>query len=215
MLRPLFPSQKETLTQAALAFHAALPGGQAEQYLRDRGIDPDSEEATGFRLGEVPADYPGFERFAGRLAIPNLNANGGVVGLKFRALGEESPKYDQPDGQVGRLYNLRALPLADDWIALTEGELDTVSLGILGIPALGVPGVNGWKAHHPLLLEGFRRIVLVRDADEAGGLLVATLMKSSLDVAVVRPPHGFKDVNEALAAGEGEEMRHIITEAAR
>jgi len=171
---------------------------------------------AGFRLGSVPDDYVGFERFAGMLAIPTLVANGRVTGFKFRSVDEgEGQRYDQPDGQTGRLYNLRALPLAGDWIALTEGEIDTISLGVLGIHALGVPGVNGWKSHHPLLLEGFRRVVLVRDADEPGKQLVTTLMRTDLDVAVVRPPGGHKDVNAALVAGEGEAMRTLIEEAAK
>lgn len=215
MLRPLSSSQRDMLTQAASTFRAALPGGAAERYLRDRGIDPASEAVAPFGLGEVPPDYPGFERFAGRLAIPNLSARNRVVGLKFRAIDDETqPKYDQPDGQEARLFNLRALARAGDWIAVTEGEIDAISLESLGIPAIGVPGSSGWKKHHHLLVEGFRRVVLVRDDDDGGKPLVSALMRTPLDVAVVRPPHGFNDVNAAVAAGEGERMREIVYEAA-
>lgn len=215
MLRPLSLSQRELLEHAVSEFQGALRGDVAAvRYLQARGIDQAS--AVAFRLGVVPAEFPNFERFAGRIAIPNINAAGLVSGVKFRATGEgQEPKYDQPDGQVQGLFNLHALTWAADWVALTEGEMDAVSLGVLGVPAVGVPGVNAWKPHHPLILEEFRRVVLVRDADEAGGVLVGKLLKSTIDVVVVRPPSGLKDVNDALVAGEGERMKEIIEEASR
>lgn len=220
MLKPLSSSQRDTLKQAASTFREALraggePARAAAQYLRERGIDPDSEASAALGLGVVVPDYPGFERFAGRLSIPNLCVKNSVVGIKFRALDDETqPKYDQPDGQVGRLFNLRAMRNVRDWVAITEGEIDAISLEILGLPAVGVPGANGWKPHHYRLFEGLRRVVLVRDDDKGGDPLVSSLVSTPLDVAIVRPVPGFKDVNAALAAGEGEAMKKIVLEAA-
>lgn len=220
-MKPLAPSQRASLEAATRAFEAALRGVDLEgraldtgpateviDYLKTRGFT--GETAKRFRLGAVPHGYPGFERFGGRLAIPNLCASGHVVGLKFRALGDEEPKYDQPAGQVARLFNLHSLATASTTIAIAEGELDCVSLAQLGVDAIGVPGASAWKPRHATLLEGMDRIVVVADADDAGRMMAKKIVDSDLPVVVVEPPHGCNDANEALRMGFGEELARMI-----
>jgi DNA primase len=167
-----------------------------------------------FRIGYVADNTtPGFERFAGRVAIPNLCAAGHVVGIKFREIppADSGKKYDAPAGQQNRLFNLRALNTPSDYIALTEGEIDAISLVQLGVPAVAVPGAQAWnKARHWRLFEGYRRIVLFRDNDDAGSELVKKVLESDLPVLVVNPPHGVKDANEALVAGFGDELVNLV-----
>lgn len=223
-MKPLAPSQRASLEAATRAFEAALRGVDLEgraldtgpateviDYLKTRGFT--GETAKRFRLGAVPHGYPGFERFAGRLAIPNICASGHPVGIKFRTVDSNydgDKKYDQPAGQVARLFNLQATNPATDLLAICEGELDTLSLVQLGIPALGVPGASAWKSRHVGLLEGFDRIVVVADADDAGRMMAKKIVDSDLPVVVVEPPHGCNDANEALRMGFGEELARMI-----
>lgn len=210
-MKPLQPSQRDSLESAALAFEVALAGGPAVEYLESRAISPAT--AREFRLGYVATDdTPGFERFQGRLAIPNICASGHVVGIKFRDLsGDDARKYDQPAGQQPRLFNTRALVTDADAIVITEGEMDTITLGQLGVPAVAVPGANNWiEERHWRLFEGFRRVVLFRDNDDAGNELVKKVLKSDLPCHVIGAPHGCKDVSEAHMAGYDTEIVALV-----
>src|SRR5664279_99988 len=181
------------------------------------------------RLGVVrnPIDES-HERFAGRICIPNISAadNAHITGVKFRLIefstgsdgepeAEYEPaeheqgaprqkawkpkKFDQPDGQVIRLYNLRALTYATDTIWVTAGEFDALSLEDVGLPAIAVPGTQQWGKSHSYrnrLLEGLQ-VVLMRDNDEAG-LALVTAMSSGIDDLIVRDTSPCKDSNEYL-----------------
>lgn len=187
-----------------------MPGSPAAEYVvQARGINP--HIGARFRLGYVPAGVPGWERFAGRLAVPNLCAAGHVVGIKFRDLtGNSDSKYDQPAAQQSRLYNLRCLAENGSLIVITEGELDAIAVTQLGFPAIGVPGASAWKRRHALLIEGYERVVIVADADKAGRDMAKKITEGNLPVAVVEPPGGCKDANEALIEGFGDELAHLI-----
>ena len=84
-------------TRAADAYHEAMPGSPAEDYLRKRGL---SEGIQQFKLGYVDVVAPGHEeRFRGTLSIPYFTPSG-VVAYKFRRLASDDlPKYDSPSGQ--------------------------------------------------------------------------------------------------------------------
>lgn len=214
-MRPLQHSVRESLDAAVTIFQTHLAaGGPGALYLESRAIDPTFARER-YRLGFVEdSTVPGFERFVGRLAIPNLCASGHVVGIKFRELPPETSdrKYDGPAGEQKRLFNTRALLTEGDVIAITEGELDAISLGSLGIPAVSVPsGASSWnKRRHWRLFEGFRRVVVFRDSDVGGDLLPKAILESDLPVIVVNPPHGYNDVNEALVAGLGDELIRLV-----
>lgn len=210
-MRPLSKQQKDSLEQATAAFEKALAPGTAgwDYWTVTRGIDPLTVQAM--RLGAVADSSdtpPGFEKFAGRVAIPNRCASGHVVGIKFRSIDGTEPKYHQPAGQEQRLFNLDALNRATTVLAMTEGEVDAITLESLGIPAVAVPGASNWRPHHWRLLEGIPRVVFFHDPDEAGEKLLGKVMRD-LPVIPVTAPQGVKDCNEALVAGLGAELRRI------
>lgn len=211
-MKPLSPSLRRQLESAVATFESALPSSPAAAYLKGRGFDRVSAEKA--RLGYVAEPTNGFERFQGMLCIPNICATGHVVGVKFRSVREDATqKYDKPAGMPNRLFNLAALNDArSGLIVLTEGELDALSMVVLGLPAVGVQGVKSWKSHHERVFEDFERVVFVRDADEAGGELAARLLRCDLPVSVVSPPAGCKDVNDALVQGRGGELLEAIVE---
>lgn len=189
-------------------FEAAMPNSPAAEYAAARGLGPDT--VRDHRLGWVASATPGFERFVGRLAIPNICASGHVVGLKFRALTDGvEPKYDGPS-LPARLFNLRALNIASATIALTEGEVDAISLTQLVIPTVGIPGGKAWKRHHFRLFEGYDRVVLIQDDDPTGNDLAKSLIATDLPVVTMLPPDGFPDVNAALVGGAGEALAAAI-----
>lgn len=168
---PRLSSQRRTqLAQATERYSAALLGSVAEHYLGDRGIS--AEVAARFQLGFVADPIEGHDRFVGRLAIPYTTPSG-VVGMRFRGLTPEfDPKYDAEAGQRTALYNVNDLHRSEPWIAICEGELDTVVMsGIVGVPAVGVPGVEHWSKKGGIwsrLFQDYDAVYVCTDPDKAG-----------------------------------------------
>lgn len=192
-------TQRDMLERATAAYAADYDtDGEAHDYLEGtRGLG----FATIGRLRFGVVRHPitaSHNRFRGMIAIPNLGASsdGHPVGIDFRSI--TGRKHDRPEGDKIRLYNLRALTYADDVIYVTEGSIDAASLEDVGLPAIGVPGANQWgKAHayRNRIVEGFR-VVLLRDSDDAGALLVKDM--ADIDGLTVRDCLPAKDANELL-----------------
>lgn len=185
----------------------------AIEYLRVRGIDHDT--AQDFRLGYVGTGLPGYEHVIGRLAIPNICASGHVVGIKFRAIEDgDEPKYMKRAGDENRLFNLRALNEPTEILFTTEGEIDAITLTMLGVRGVvAIQGSESFKPYHWRLLEGYRKVIHFRDLDKAGQELAAKITATDLPVIVCEPPKGFKDVNEAFVDTDGRAaLLHLIEE---
>lgn len=203
---------RRSLEQATTAFQGHLY--EAEGFLSARGVS--EEMALSYRLGTVPSDTPGFERFAGMLSLPYLTP-GGVVALKFRALDpERKPKYDAPSGQTSRLYNVAALHSTGDTVAICEGEIDAlVMTELVGIPAVGVPGATQWSGHKywPRAFADYETVLVIADNDikEDGsnpGLKSAmTIAKGVPGGRVVTPPPG-EDLNSWVLKDGVEAVRN-------
>lgn len=211
--RPLHPAVKAELQQAMAHFHQALPDSAGWEYLESRKIGRGTARAL--RLGYVGPENPreGWERFAGRLAIPYLNPKGDVVWLKFRStpgMGDV-PKYAQQKGEEARLYNTIALTAKSDTLCLVEGEFDAIVLTALGIPAVGIPGAGAFKPHMAKALEGWPRTVLFYDNDknEAGERLLEAVKAKMPDVIPLVAPGGYNDIGDAYEAGLGEAIKAL------
>ena len=182
--------QKELLGQAAKNYAANIY--QAESYLKSRGIT--MEVARLARLGVVVEPEVGHEMYTGRLSIPYITKTG-VVDLRFRSLNPAvEPKYMGLTGADTKMYNVLDIERASDFIAICEGELDTITLsGCVGIPCVGVPGANSWKKHYTRLLADFERVFIFADGDQPGKEF-ATSLARELPVTIVQFPDG-DDVN--------------------
>jgi DNA primase len=190
--------QRRLLTEAAEKYHSSLTP-QAVSYLEGRGIMENVRDT--FLLGSVVEPSAGHEHAVGRLSIPYITP-AGVVGIKFRAIDDTTPKYLWPTGQKIGLFNVNDLHKYSDTIAICEGEIDTVIVsGIVGVPAVGVAGVSQWKPWFPKLFESYSRILIFADNDvkEDGrnpGQELAKRIKEDLDKAEVIHLPDNMDVNE-------------------
>lgn len=146
----------------------------------------------------------GHEYLRDRLAIPYLGPRGNVYNLRFRCLAHDdckaagcNAKYMSLPGFPSRVFNVRAIVGSHAAIHVTEGELDCISLGSAGLPAIGIPGVENLPRHFPRLIAGFTRVVLWADADEAGRDLIKRFQRLIPRVEAVMLPEG-QDVNSLL-----------------
>jgi len=134
------------------------------KYLEGRGIS--EEVAALYSLGTVTDPLAGHENHRGWLSIPYITAMGHCVGFKFRRLDDGKPKYGSPLGQTSHLYNVSDITKRSARIVVCEGELDTIVVsGVLGLPAVGCPGVAAWKQHYPRLLNGYDMVYVAGDND--------------------------------------------------
>lgn len=192
----LSSEQRKLLERATLQYAEHLD--EAKEYLEsERGID--LEYARSSALGVVRDPVPGHEHLEGRLSIPYLT-DYGPVNMTFRCMKDHAckevgcAKYMRFKGTPTTLYGVQSIARADDWIAVTEGEIDAITLNMIGIPALGVPGTENWQEHWPNVLDDFSRIYVFTDGDNAGDILwknVSHHMNTAIRVAM---PHG-EDVN--------------------
>ena len=185
-------SVSESLQEATATYERLLPGSPAEEWLATRGLDLDA--ARTHLLGYVGEPHEGHVRFRGHLAIPYVT-RAGVVAMKFRCVEHDKceghPKYTAPAGQRPRLYGVNALFEDSPVIAICEGELDAVVCqSLLGIPAVGIPGVNAWQRHFPRCFVNHERVLVMADNDSKAdgrnpGRELADRILSTVDQAVL------------------------------
>lgn len=201
----LTPSQRESLEKAVGHYQQSI--GQAEEYLASRGLS--LTDADTVRLGYVAEPLPGHEQFVGRLSIPYITPSG-VVDIRFRSVGLQEPKYMGMPGTQTRLYNVNALLTAENYIAVTEGEIDAITLNYkCGIPAVGVPGANNWKRHYSRLLQDFEKVFIFADGDQPGQDFAKKVSQEVNGVTVIHMPEGH-DVNSTyLINGAGYFLQKV------
>ena len=209
----LSPVQLKSSLEAAIQYNKDL-SAEAIKFLADRGIS--KEVADQYLLGTIVLPVAGHENYKGWLSIPYLTVMGHCVGFKFRRLDEGKPKYGAPLGQKGHLYNVSDIILSSEYIAVCEGELDTISASaILGVPAVGVPGVQAWKAHFNRMFTGYGRVYVIGDNDlkddgtNPGAEFSRMVAQEIGNATIVSLPAGM-DLNDLYLAKGIEETKRTI-----
>jgi hypothetical protein len=209
------PERRALLRKATDRYAASVETG--DSYLASRGIS--LEIAAEWRLGVVEDPLPGHEKFKGRLSIPYDTPNGPVA-IVFRCIEPHDckevhgygSKYLAETGEARHLYNVRALRADSPVLVLCEGELDALVVSALaGLPAVGVPGAKGWKAHYPLLFDGHDEVILAADGDTAGTELAETVRQSVPNSRIVTMPAGL-DANSFIVERGPEVFRQYVME---
>lgn len=203
--------QKQFLVDATSAYHKALPGSPAEEFLASRsllGTRTIRAETEKFRLGYVADPVPGHDQYRGMLAIPYIRTsetgNWSVVSIRFRCLEDHEHighgKYNTTPGDRPRLFNTRALMTASDTVAIVEGEIDAVTLSAVGPGTVGVPGAQAWRPWFRELFLGYRTVFVISDGDEPGTRFASTVAGTLPNAKIVPCPSG-EDTNSMAVSG--------------
>lgn len=199
----LTQAQRDYLWEATTKYREAITGSPAEEYLASRGIPTN----TPFGLGYVAEPLPGHEMYRGCLAIPYLRwsqwRGWSVAAIRYRRLDGGKPKYMTMPGDKPRLYNTHALTKYSKDMSITEGEIDSVTAELAGVPAVGVPGAQMWKPFFRELFMGYRNVNILADGDEAGMDFAKQVAKTLPNARIIPMPDG-SDVND-LVNREGKE----------
>jgi DNA primase len=205
--------QSKLLLEAAQRYAQAI-SPEVLSVLAGRGIS--ELVAAKFQLGTVTEPLNGHEMHVGWLSIPYITASGSCVGFKFRRIDDGKPKYGSPTGQKAHLYNVCDITIDSSHIVVCEGELDAViTSGVLGIPAVGVPGVAAWKSHFPKLFSGYETIYVVGDNDikedgsNPGAEFAKRVANEVMNSTIVTLPPGM-DINDYYLAHGADATRALL-----
>lgn len=204
----LSKEQRQYLERAWETYAPHLGG--AEEWLAGRGIELEHARSRG--LGVVTNPLPGHEPAEGYLAIPYLTRSG-PVNFNFRCIQDHNckelpghSKYWRRKGSGVNVYGVMSIAQADDWIVVTEGEIDALTWQQIGVPALAIPGAENWKDYWANLLEDFSRVYLAEDGDNAGKDLWIAMSEhvdqSNTMVVRMRMPDGEDSNSMYLKAGK-------------
>lgn len=203
----LSSSARASLEEAAETYSLFAAG--ARSYLEARGID--LGVANTFRLGVVEIPVVGHEMYEGRLSIPYLT-KAGVVNLKFRCMVDHDCK-EQGHAKylVGtsktNIYNVNAFFEDSPILAICEGEFDAMVLdSLVGIPAVGVPGVQNWKKHYERCFTDYERVLVFADGDDPGRDFAKHISSLIDGTTIISMPHG-TDVNSVYLSEGAEGLR--------
>ena len=201
-------SQQESLNSAVSRYHQSLEGSPAEEYLTQRGFD--LSDIKQYRLGYVEDPLPEHTKYEGKLAIPYLRWHPrfgwGTVDIRFRALDNQKPKYQSIPGSRPRIYNTNALMDGGLEVGVCEGEIDAITLSTAGMPTAGFPGATTLQPHWISLFEGYMRVNVFTDGDEAGEKFAQSLAKKLPTARVIRFPDG-EDANSIYQQSGVEGLR--------
>jgi len=205
--------QSKLLLEAAQRYAQAI-SPEALHALNARGIS--EVVAARYQLGTIVDPANGHEMYEGWISIPYITALGICVGFKFRRIDDLKPKYGSPAGQKAHLYNVCDITQMSPYIVICEGELDCViTSGVLGIPAVGVPGVTAWKNHFPKLFNGYENIFVVGDNDikedgsNPGQEFAKRVASEVMNSTIVTLPAGL-DINDFYLANGADATKKLL-----
>ena len=190
----LSAQRRDFLSRATETYYAQLPGSSGVEYLKTRGLS--GGVAQSFRLGYVRESLEGHEATVGMMAIPFLTPSG-TTAMRFRRIEGDGHKYHQESGTFSPLFNVRDLHRPEEYLAVCEGELDTVVMsGLVGVPAIGLAGVGNWNKHgkvYARLLQDYGRVFVVMDPDDDGQKTAKAITKVASEPTNIILP---ADVNQ-------------------
>ena len=163
----------------------------------------------------VPDAYPGFEQYAGWLSIPYLVADGHPVSIRFRRPdwdGSTHPaKYLSMPHEPGRIYGVSSFLGASPDLHVAEGEFDSLILKKVFGNGIGYPGATFGRKHphHRVLMEGFARVFVWGDGDEAGRAFANELAALYRNVVPIYMPSGM-DVTDAYLEHGEDKLRAMV-----
>jgi twinkle protein len=184
------------------------PKSKVREWLAGRGLT--DATLNDFRIGEQLREDKAIAVF------PYLR-DGELVNAKYRDVADKRGMRQEKDAEPC-LFGWHLIDPRARSIAITEGEIDCMTLHQAGIPALSVnagAGNHQWIENDWERLERFSEIFICYDDDEAGNKGAAEVIQR-LGVERCRlVKFGAKDANQWLQDGAGGEDFHAALKQAK
>lgn len=184
------------------------PKSAVREWLHSRGITDDTIAA--FKIGEQLRDGKAY-------AVFPYFRDGELVNVKYRNAAEKRDMR-QEGGAEPCLFGWHLIDPRARSVAITEGEIDAMTLHQAGIPALSVnagAGNHQWIENDWERLERFSEILVCFDDDDAGQKGAREVLQR-LGLERCKPvKFGAKDANQWLMDGAGGEDFHAACKDAK
>lgn len=208
IFKPPSESTRELLEQSTQEYQDNLAEAPAvlEYLTKERSLT--SEALDYFRIG-----YTGSEPQVGdpknRISIP-YNSWGGITQIRFRSLDPDPPgyKYLGSAGSTTTLYNTLALREPHQTVYLVEGEIDTITGWMCGLPVVGCPGSESWKKTYWRVFR-YRTVIVLRDGDSAGEKFAGVVQKDIESCKIVSMGEK-EDLNSFYCKHGREAVRNLV-----
>jgi twinkle protein len=183
------------------------PKSRVREWLRSRGLEDRTIDA--FKIGE---QLQGGKAYA---VFPYLRG-GELVNVKYRN-PDEKKDMRQEGGAEPCLFGWHLIEPKTRTVAITEGEIDAMTLWQAGIPALSVnagAGNHQWIESDWQRLERFSEILIAFDSDEAGQKGAAEVIRRLGVARCKKLAFPAKDANDWLMSGaSGEDFQGAAKDA--
>ncbi|HXW17143.1 MAG TPA: hypothetical protein VEJ39_02490, partial [Candidatus Acidoferrales bacterium] len=143
------------------------------------------------------------------VAWPYMDATGNVLAYKVRkSRNSHDTFFDPKDPHIPYGLWLSQNGEQPKDLVLCEGESDQQTSTLYNIPALGIPGSQGWRTEYARLpvIKNAERIFVALDSDEDGTKFADKIAK---DVHIYRLVFPTKDVNELHVTSPMDEEKTI------
>jgi DNA primase len=170
-------------------------------------------DVRGFSPATVARFDLGYDPQADKLTIPIRGATGSVLGVIYRRLDNEKPKYLHPKGFLtGQHLFGSHLIGKHKKVAIVEGPLDAIACWDAGIPALAAYGARLTDGQARLIRWlGIQQLVVMTDNDTAGRQAVYSVKAGAKGIGVLvgeyEPHWAAKDPGE-LSKVKRKQMYH-------
>lgn len=193
-IRESMPEREKKVFKRPTKPQCRVSEGDVLSWLKSRGLK--EETVTAFKVREQTRDGKTYAVF------PYMR-EGELVNVKYRNVHEKKDMR-QESGAEPCLFGWHLIAPNTRTIAITEGELDAMSLHQVGFPALSV---NAGAANHQWIendwerLERFSEILICFDNDEAGNKGASEVMRRLGIERCKRVIFPAKDANDYLMNG--------------
>jgi twinkle protein len=198
------PKREEKTSKRPAKPECKVPKGRVRDWLATRGIE--DRTIAAFKVGEQVRDGKVYAVF------PYLR-DGELVNVKYRN-ADEKKDMRQEGGAEPCLFGWHLIEPRTRTVAITEGEIDAMTLWQAGIPALSVnagAGNHQWLESDWDRLDRFSEILVAFDDDEAGEKGAKEVIARLGPMRCKRLKFPAKDANQWLMDGAcGEDFTNAV-----
>lgn len=155
----------------AMTAKATGPKTYPESWLRQFDFPhPYWTEERGLDAHTVARFGLGYDVQTNRMTLPLRDYRGNILGVTYRRLDDQRPKYINPKGYpLGRHLYGAWLVEEQSKVALVEGQVDAIKCWSERVPAIALMGSRLTQDQRKVLQRlGIRKVVLMLDNDSAG-----------------------------------------------
>jgi twinkle protein len=207
-IRDSMPARERPTFKRPTKPQCRAPESAVLQWLMGRGLT--DKTIADFRIGEQARDGK-------TIAVFPYLRDGELVNAKYRDVSDKRGMRQEKDAEPC-LYGWHLIDPRARSVAITEGEIDAMTLHQCGIPALSVnagAGNHQWIENDWERLERFSEIHVCFDDDEAGHKGAREVIQRLGIERCKLVKFGAKDANQWLQDGAGGEDFHAALKAAK